>query len=87
MKRLHVNVNVTDLESSVSLYSTLFASEPVVLKDDYAKWMLDDPSVNFAISTHGSAGLAHLGIQVEDAGELSQVYSVPRATSPARCCG
>lgn len=74
MKRMHVNVNVTNLEDSVRFYSTLFASEPAVLKDDYAKWMLDDPRVNFAISTHGNEGIAHLGIQVESADELVEVY-------------
>src|SRR5690348_6224801 len=72
MKRLHVHVAVADLQQSVRFYSTLFAAEPTVLKDDYAKWMLEDPCVNFAISAHGTApGLAHLGIQVEDQAELA----------------
>ena len=76
MKRLHVNLSVSDLEKSIHFYSSLFASEPTVLKEDYAKWMLDDPRVNFAISTHGSGGgVDHLGIQVEDQDELQQVYS------------
>jgi len=76
MKRLHVHVAVDDLPHSVRFYSTLFASEPVVLKDDYAKWMLDDPRVNFAISSgqHARKGIEHLGIQVESAGELAEVY-------------
>jgi len=77
MKRLHVHVAVEDLAPSVRFYSTLFAAEPAVLKDDYAKWMLDDPRVNFAISSgnHASRGIQHLGVQVESAGELSEVYA------------
>ena len=77
MKRLHVHVPVRDLEASTRFYSTLFAAEPPVVKADYAKWMLDDPRVNFAISAHEGAapGLSHLGIQVEDAGELEEVYA------------
>lgn len=77
MKRLHVHVAVRDLEASTRFYSTLFAAEPTVVKADYAKWMLDDPRVNFAISVHEGAapGLSHLGIQVEDAGELEEVYA------------
>jgi catechol 2,3-dioxygenase-like lactoylglutathione lyase family enzyme len=75
VKRLHVNVGVEDLGASVRFYSTLFAAEPVVLKDDYAKWMLDDPRVNFAISTRNArSGVNHLGIQVEDTAELAEVY-------------
>jgi catechol 2,3-dioxygenase-like lactoylglutathione lyase family enzyme len=75
MKRFHVNMRVSDLAQSVRFYSTLFAAEPTVLKSDYAKWMLEDPRVNFAISTHGEgAGIDHLGIQVEDEGELREVY-------------
>ena len=75
MKRLHVHVSVDDLAQSVRFYSTLFATEPAVTKADYAKWMLDDPRVNFAISTRsGGAGLDHLGIQVETQGELEEVY-------------
>ena len=76
MKRLHVHVGVTDLDRSIGFYSALFAAQPTVVKSDYAKWMLDDPRVNFAISTRGKeAGLDHLGIQVEDADELSEVYA------------
>jgi catechol 2,3-dioxygenase-like lactoylglutathione lyase family enzyme len=71
MKRLHVHVAVENLAASVSFYSTLFAAEPTVLKPDYAKWMLQDPRVNFAISRRGaSPGIEHLGIQVEDHREL-----------------
>ena len=75
MKRLHVHVGVADLEQSIGFYSTLFAARPTVTKADYAKWMLDDPRVNFAISS-GNAhnGIEHLGIQVEDADELGEVY-------------
>ncbi|CDH44020.1 ArsI/CadI family heavy metal resistance metalloenzyme [Candidatus Contendibacter odensensis] len=76
MKRFHVHVSVKDLAESVRFYSTLFAAEPSVLKDDYAKWMLDDPRVNFAISTRSQTlGLDHLGMQVEDETELKEVYS------------
>lgn len=76
MKRLHVNVNVNDLETSVRFYSMLFAAQPTVRKADYAKWMLEDPRVNFAIGTGGGhTGIAHLGIQVEDAEELADVYA------------
>ena len=76
MKRLHVHVAVGDLASSIRFYSTLFGAEPTVSKEDYAKWMLDDPRVNFAISggQHTTAGVQHLGIQVESAAELGQVY-------------
>lgn len=74
MKRMHVHVAVDDLQRSVQFYSALFAAEPAVVKDDYAKWMLDDPRVNFAISTRGrEPGLDHLGIQVEDKDELADV--------------
>src|ERR1700682_5453194 len=85
MKRMHVHVAVDNLQTSVGFYSTLFAAEPTVLKDDYAKWMLDDPRVNFAISTHcgETAGISHLGIQAEDAAELDEVYDrLARAQRP-----
>jgi predicted enzyme related to lactoylglutathione lyase len=76
MKRLHVHVAVDDLQNSIGFYSALFAAEPSVTKPDYAKWMLDDPRVNFAISTRGrQAGLDHLGIQVESQAELHEVYA------------
>src|SRR5258708_40241686 len=76
MKRFHARVTVEDLAQSVRFYSTLFAIEPTVLKPDYAKWMLEDPRVNFAISTGvgHSAGISHLGIQAEDEGELGEIY-------------
>ena len=76
MKRLHVHVGVSDLHQSIGFYSTLFAAEPSVVKDDYAKWMLDDPRVNFAISSgnHARKGIEHLGIQAESTNELSEVY-------------
>ena len=76
MKRLHVHVSVENLDHSIRFYSTLFAAEPTVTKPDYAKWMLEDPRVNFAISQRGAAtGIRHLGIQVEDRAELADVYS------------
>lgn len=74
MKRLHVHVRVSDLDETVSFYTALFNGPPDVLKPDYAKWMLDDPRVNFAISTGQTAkGIDHLGIQVEDEAELSEI--------------
>jgi hypothetical protein len=75
MKRLHVHMSVADIPESVKFYTAVFAAGPAVIKPDYAKWMLEDPRVNFAISTHGGRiGLDHLGIQVENAGELQEVY-------------
>ncbi|WP_430444902.1 ArsI/CadI family heavy metal resistance metalloenzyme [Sphingorhabdus contaminans] len=76
MKRLHVHVGVDNLDQSVAFYSALFGTEPSVTKSDYAKWMLEDPRVNFAISCkEGVAkGVEHLGIQVEDGAELADVY-------------
>ncbi|MGQ0675529.1 MAG: ArsI/CadI family heavy metal resistance metalloenzyme [Rhodospirillales bacterium] len=74
MNRLHVHVAVSDLDKSIAFYSTLFAAKPTVQKPDYAKWMLDDPRVNFAISQRGAAaGVDHLGIQVESDGDLGGV--------------
>ena len=76
MKLFHVHVAVDDLKRSIGFYSALFAAEPNVIKTDYAKWMLDDPRVNFAISTRGrQPGLDHLGIQVEEKAELAEVYA------------
>jgi len=76
MKRLHVNLSVEDLDASVRFYSKLFAAEPGVLKPDYARWMLDDPRVNFAVSTRQPGrGVNHLGIQAEDDSELEEVYA------------
>lgn len=74
MKRLHLHVGVTDLTASIQFYSTLFGQRPSKLKDDYAKWMLDDPRINFAISTRAQTqGLDHLGIQVDEAAELTEL--------------
>jgi catechol 2,3-dioxygenase-like lactoylglutathione lyase family enzyme len=84
MKRMHVHVSVRDLNASVRFYSTLFAAAPTVLEADYAKWMLDDPRVNFAISTRGApTGIEHLGIQVADTDELHEVYErLEKADAP-----
>jgi len=71
MKRFHVHLHVDDLAKSVGFYSKLFATEPARLEGDYAKWMLEDPPVNFAISTRGThPGIDHLGIQTDDPAEL-----------------
>ena len=71
MKRFHVHVAVPDLAASIRFYSVLFGQEPSVLKSDYAKWMLDDPRVNFAISERGQpAGVNHLGLQTDSDAEL-----------------
>lgn len=84
MKRLHVHIAVENLEASVRFYSELFAAEPAVLKSDYAKWMLEDPRVNFAISRRGAKpGIEHLGIQVESRPELEEIYTrLKRAERP-----
>jgi len=74
MKRFHVHVNVNDLDASIRFYSILFGSAPTVHKPDYAKWMLDDPRVNFAISQRDrAAGVDHLGLQAEDGAELEAI--------------
>jgi catechol 2,3-dioxygenase-like lactoylglutathione lyase family enzyme len=74
MKRFHAHVRVSDLESSVRFYSTLFGTEPAVLKSDYAKWMLDDPRINLAITAGStSTGLDHLGMQVESDEDLAVI--------------
>jgi len=73
MKRLHLHVSVPDLAQSIQFYETLFGAPPTVVKDDYAKWMLDDPKVNLAISTHRAPGLDHVGIQVDSADELGEL--------------
>ncbi|QCP52411.1 glyoxalase/bleomycin resistance/dioxygenase family protein [Trinickia violacea] len=94
MKRFHVHVVVPALEESVRFYTGLFGAEPTVLKDDYAKWMLDDPRVNFAISSRGGAvGVNHLGFQVDSDEELAELRehvvaaSVKVADQPgAQCC-
>lgn len=76
MKRFHVHVGVSDLDRSIAFYSGLFGAEPTVTKSDYAKWMLEDPRINFAISQKCGAekGIEHLGLQVEDEAELAEVY-------------
>ncbi len=72
MKRFHVHLHVEDLDRSIAFYSKLFAAEPTRRESDYAKWMLDDPRINFAISTRGAAaGIDHLGIQADDPDELA----------------
>src|SRR3979411_853453 len=77
MKRLHIHMAVENLPQSIGFYSALFAAQPVMVKTDYAKWMLDDPRVNFAVSTRGKQpGLDHLGIQGENKDELNDVYAV-----------
>ncbi|MFL6579909.1 MAG: ArsI/CadI family heavy metal resistance metalloenzyme [Burkholderiales bacterium] len=94
MKRFHVHVSVDDLANNIRFYSSLFGSEPSVVKDDYAKWMLDDPKVNFAISRRGdNPGVNHLGIQVESDEELEIMRGqLTRADQPiveqvgAACC-
>ncbi|HWA88960.1 MAG TPA: ArsI/CadI family heavy metal resistance metalloenzyme [Rhizomicrobium sp.] len=95
MKRLHVHVAVDDLDRSIGFYSTLFAAEPSVVKPDYAKWMLDDPRVNFAISTRAGRadGVDHLGIQVETddelrelAGRLKAAGETTRDQEATTCC-
>lgn len=74
MKRVHIHISVENLEKSVGFYSDLFGAEPTKLKTDYAKWMLDDPRINFAISTRGEKkGLDHMGIQVDSGEELSEI--------------
>lgn len=74
MKRMHLHISVEDLEKSVTFYSALFGAEPTLQKADYAKWMLDDPLVNFAISQRGmKPGLDHVGIQVETEQELQEL--------------
>lgn len=74
MKRIHLHVSVDDLTKSISFYNTLFGASPTVEKTDYAKWMLDDPLVNFAISQRGAkAGLDHIGIQVDGSDELTEI--------------
>src|SRR3546814_10455920 len=89
MKRLHIHVSVENIAASTAFYAKLFGAEPTVLKGDYAKWMLEDPRVNFAISSHAGAarGIEHLGVQVEDRSEehTSELQSLMRI-SYAVCC-
>jgi catechol 2,3-dioxygenase-like lactoylglutathione lyase family enzyme len=74
MKRMHLHVSVPDVAQSIAFYETLFGAAPSVVKSDYAKWMLEDPRVNFAISQRGGAvGVDHVGVQVESAAELGEL--------------
>ena len=83
MKRFHVHVAVPDLQQSIRFYSTLFGAQPSVVKDDYAKWMLEDPRVNFAISQRdGKAGINHLGFQVDEDAELKDIEQRLSAAQP-----
>ncbi len=95
MKRMHIHVAVKEIPESVKFYSTMFGVEPSVVKKDYAKWMIDDPRVNFAISAFGQAakGLDHLGIQVETPDELGEISGRLKAAEEtvveqrdAACC-
>ncbi|TSE28677.1 Cadmium-induced protein CadI [Tepidimonas thermarum] len=84
MKRFHVHLHVHNLEQSIAFYSRLFAAEPVRVERDYAKWMLDDPRLNFAISTRGTApGVDHLGFQVDDPAELGALKARAQAADMA----
>jgi lactoylglutathione lyase len=83
MKRFHVHLHVDNLDQSIGFYSRLFAAEPTRVESDYAKWMLDDPRINFAISTRGSRpGIDHLGFQADDPAELAELKA--RAVSADR---
>lgn len=96
MKRFHIHLAVENLANSIGFYSTLFGAEPTVVKPDYAKWMLDDPRLNFAVSQRGEKpGLNHLGVQVESTVELDEMHSrldrlqtgaVVVAEEGAACC-
>ena len=93
MKRFHIHIAVADLTASIDFYSVLFAAKPTVVKDDYAKWMLEDPRVNFAISRRGATpGLDHLGVQVENEAELAEMHdrlegaAVPVDTQMGTAC-
>lgn len=80
MKRFHVHLHVDDLARSISFYSKLFAADPARVEVDYAKWMIEDPPVNFAISTRGAQpGIDHLGIQTDDAAELAAMKARAQA--------
>lgn len=93
MNRFHVHLHVGDLAASVGFYSKLFSAEPTRLESDYAKWMLEDPRINFAISTRGHApGIDHLGIQTDDPAELAilrqraQAADMPLTDEGATSC-
>ncbi len=94
MKRMHIHVGVKNIEDSVNFYNALFGAEPVKRKPDYAKWMLDDPRINFAISTRsGRIGVDHMGLQVDDVAELNALRAQMSAANisthgdgEATCC-
>jgi lactoylglutathione lyase len=84
MKRFHVHVHVDDLPASIAFYSKLFAAEPARVESDYAKWMLDDPRINFAISNRGGApGIDHLGLQADSEEELAELKARAQAADMA----
>jgi catechol-2,3-dioxygenase len=84
MKRFHVHLHVQDLQASIAFYSRLFSAQPTRVEGDYAKWMLEDPRVNFAISSRGGqSGLDHLGFQVDSAEELSDLKAAARRADMA----
>jgi catechol 2,3-dioxygenase-like lactoylglutathione lyase family enzyme len=84
MKRFHVHLHVEDLDQSIGFYSKLFATAPTRVESDYAKWMLEDPRINFAISTRGSKpGIDHLGFQADDADELAALKARAEAADMA----
>lgn len=84
MKRFHVHMHVDDLAKNIAFYTQLFGAAPTRVESDYAKWMLDDPRVNFAISARGGqAGLDHLGFQVDEAGELAELKARAQAADLA----
>ncbi len=84
MNRFHVHLHVDDLQKSIAFYSKLFAAQPARIERDYAKWMLEDPRVNFAISTRGSkAGIDHLGFQTDDAAELFELKARAQSADAA----
>ena len=83
-QRFHVHLHVADLEKSIAFYNQLFAAQPARLESDYAKWMLDDPRINFAISTRGHApGIDHLGLQTDNAEDLATLQARARAADMA----
>ena len=94
MKRFHVNVSVADIEQSIDFYRTLFDAEPTLQKDDYAKWMLDDPRINFSINASAqSRGVNHIGLQADTMDELGEIQGRLRAAGTttfdqpdAECC-
>lgn len=84
MKRFHVHAHVEDLQASIAFYSTMFGAAPTRTESDYAKWMLDDPRINFAISTRGGKpGVDHLGIQTDSEQELAELKARAQAADLA----